>query len=269
MRLVSFISSLLGSGILLSGFLLQTHASESRLVAEINGEKIYQSGIDIIVNDLQRAGTKIDNKMRDTLIERLIEQKLVAQYARKKAYHKREDVQKQIEVMTEMVLKDAYLSDLIKNTVTQDAIKSEFDRQMASYKPNFEYKASHILVNKEKIAKEIKAKLDSGEDFLKLAAEYSIDSNSKTGGDLGYFSKDMMVKPFSDTVTLLKLQEISNPIKTDFGWHIIKLFDKRELPKPTLEQLSQQIDVQLSRKIMSDHIKSLKNQSTIAIHKSK
>lgn len=237
--------------------------SDDKVIAIINNEKIYQSNIDIIIRDLQRTGTIIDEKSRKTLMNRLIEQKMVAQYATKNGYSKRDDVQKQIQVMTEMVLKDSYLTDLVHKEVTEDAVKKEFDKQMASFRPEFEYKAAHILVDTEEKANKIKDKLDNGEDFSKLAKEYSSDGNADTGGDLGFFSKDMMVKPFSDMTARLKIGQFSEPVQTDFGWHIIKLNDTRPLPKPTFEQLRPQIEAHLSREVINKHIEEMKQESKI------
>ncbi|MFT6072402.1 MAG: peptidyl-prolyl cis-trans isomerase C [Alphaproteobacteria bacterium] len=251
---------------LTSGSLVWADSNNSDIIAEINGEKIYKSGIDIIIEDLERTGTKIDEKDRNTLIDRLVEQKLIAQFARKGKYDTREDVQKQIEVMTDMVLKDTYLSDLIIKNVTPKVIEDQFNNQMKTFKPKFEFKASHILVVNIETAQHIKDHLDDGADFTILAKKYSSDSNADTGGDLGYFSSEMMVKPFSDAVAGLTKNETSNPVKTDFGWHIIRLTDKRKLPTPTLEQLTPQIKVNLSRTVMADHIAELKKSSKIKFY---
>jgi peptidyl-prolyl cis-trans isomerase C len=240
--------------------------AEDVIVAKVNDENIYKSGIDVIVNDFKRTGTVIDEKTRKTLIERLVEQKLVAQFAKKQGYDKRDDVKKQIQVMTEMVLRDKYFSDLVTKHVTKDAVKAEFDKKMAQFKEKFEYKAAHILVDSQTKAQEIKTKLNNGKKFIDLAQQYSSDSNAESGGDLGYFSVDMMVKPFSDAVEKLSIGQISEPVKTDFGWHIITLTDKRALPKPTLEQSTPQIEAQLARDLMVKHIAELKKQSDIQIY---
>jgi peptidyl-prolyl cis-trans isomerase C len=239
------------------------------VVASVNNEKIYKSGIDIIVDDLKKSGTSVDNKTRETLIQRLVEQKLVAQYAVKQGYDKRDDVKKQIQVMTEMVLQDRYFADFFAQKVTPQAIKTEFDKKMTDFKPSFEYKASHILVDSQKKADDIKKQLNNANNntgvFADLAQKYSSDSNAQSGGDLGYFSSEMMVQSFSDAVAKLSVGQISEPVKTDFGWHIIQLTDKRSLPKPTLEQLTPQIKAQLSRQFMQQHIAALKKKSDIQV----
>ncbi len=239
------------------------------IVASVNNEKIYKSGIDIIVADLKKSGTSVDNKTRETLIQRLIEQKLVAQSAVKHGYDKRDDVKKQIQVMTEMVLQDRYFSDFLAQKITPQVIKAEFDKKMIDFKPNFEYKAAHILVDSPEKAQNIKQQLNHANNntrvFADLAKKYSSDANAQSGGDLGYFSPEMMVQSFSDAVAKLSVGNISEPVKTDFGWHIIQLTDKRSIPKPTLEQLTPQIKAQLSRQFMQQHIAELKKKSDIKV----
>ncbi len=239
------------------------------VVASVNNEKIYKSGIDIIIDDLKKSGTSVDDKTRKTLIQRLIEQKLVAQSAVKHGYDKRDDVKKQIQVMTEMVLQDRYFSDFLAHKITPQTIKAEFDKKMTDFKQKFEYKASHILVDSPEKAQDIKEQLNNANNdtgvFADLAKKYSSDSNAQSGGDLGYFSSEMMVQSFSDAVAKLSLGHISEPVKTDFGWHIIQLTDKRSIPKPTLEQLTPQIKAQLSRQFMQHHIAELKKKSDIKV----
>jgi peptidyl-prolyl cis-trans isomerase C len=241
---------------------------DSKVVAQVNDEKIYQSGIDVILQDLKKTGAPIDDKTKTKLVERLVEQKIVAQYARKNQYEKRADVQRQLQLMTEMVLRDSYLSDIVSTKVNNNTVKAEYNKMMTNYKPRYEYKASHILVENKETADEVLKKIKAGEKFDALAKVYSKDSNAKKGGDLGYFTPDMMVTPFSNAVVAMKLSQISQaPVKTDFGWHVIQLNDKRALPKPTLEKMTPQIEAQLSQKVLGEHIAMLKKQSQIKIFK--
>ena len=109
-----------------------------------------------------------------------------------------------------------------------------------------EVHARHILVTTEDDAKAIKAQLDAGADFATLAKEKSIEPGAaQSGGDLGYFTQDKMVKAFADAAFKLQVNQISDPVQTQFGWHIIEVLDRREAPKPTLQQLTPQIGQQL------------------------
>lgn len=120
--------------------------------------------------------------------------------------------------------------------ITDDEIKTYFEDNKASFGTPEQVEASHILVEDEKTAKEVKKKLDNGEDFAKLAKEYSTDTQTKDkGGELGYFTSGKMVEAFDKVAFSMKVDEISDPVKTDFGYHIIKVTGKKEAKEATLE----------------------------------
>lgn len=127
---------------------------------------------------------------------------------------------------------------MVESTINikDSEIKSYFNENKDSLATEAQVKASHILVADEKTAKEVKAKLDKGEDFAKLAKEYSTDTASKSdGGNLGYFKKGDMVEAFSNKAFSMKVNEVSDPVKTEYGYHIIKVTGKKEAQKATYE----------------------------------
>jgi peptidyl-prolyl cis-trans isomerase C len=132
--------------------------------------------------------------------------------------------------------------------VTDEALQKLYDEKYAKAEPGKEYKAAHILVATEQEAKDIKAALDAGGDFAKLAAEKSSDSSAQNGGDLGWFGLGMMVKPFEDAVLALEPGKISDPVQTDFGWHIIHLNDVRDAAVPKLEDVKAELEGDLRQK---------------------
>lgn len=134
--------------------------------------------------------------------------------------------------------------------VTEDELKQYYNQ----YKPQI--RASHILVKDEKTAQEIKAKLDKGEDFAKLAKEYSQDTGSaQNGGDLGWFGPGKMVKEFEDAAYALNVGQVSQPVKTEYGYHIIKVTDKKK--KPSYEQMKEEIEFEVKKnKIDSSKMES-------------
>ncbi|EZP78700.1 PpiC-type peptidyl-prolyl cis-trans isomerase [Parageobacillus genomosp. 1] len=147
----------------------------------------------------------------------------------------------------EKVIRNMVKLDLLRTKAAVEDIKvteKELKDYYENYKPKI--KASHILVKDEKTAKEVKAKLDKGEDFAKLAKEYSQDPGSAAnGGDLGWFGPGKMVKEFEDAAYKLKVGQVSDPVKTDYGYHIIKVTDKEE--KKPFNEMKEQIEFEVKR----------------------
>lgn len=147
----------------------------------------------------------------------------------------------------EKAIRDMVKLDLLRQKAAMKDVKvteEEMKKYYDEYKPKI--KASHILVEDEKTANEIKAKLDKGEDFAKLAKEYSKDPGSaKNGGDLGWFESGEMVKEFEDAAYALKVGEISKPVKSEYGYHIIKVTDKEE--KKSFEEMKEEIEWELKK----------------------
>lgn len=149
--------------------------------------------------------------------------------------------------------------------VTDEALQKLYDEKYAKAEPGKEYKAAHILVATEQEAKDIKAALDAGGDFAKLAAEKSSDSSAQNGGDLGWFGLGMMVKPFEDAVLALEPGKISDPVQTDFGWHIIKLEDRKMGAAQPYDQVKPAIRNVLLRKKVQEVMASVRDSSKIEI----
>jgi foldase protein PrsA len=147
----------------------------------------------------------------------------------------------------EQAIRDMVKLDLLRQKAAMKDIKvteEEMKKYYDEYKPKI--KASHILVDDEKTANEIKAKLDKGEDFAKLAKEYSKDPGSaEKGGDLGWFGSGEMVKEFEDAAYALKAGEISKPVKSEYGYHIIKVTDKEK--KKSFEEMKEEIEWELKK----------------------
>lgn len=159
--------------------------------------------------------------------------------------------------------KRAYLSSIVLDhaataAVSDDALKAAYDAKYAKAEPEQEYHAAHILVASEDEAKAIKAQIDGGGDFAAIAKEKSTDKGSAAnGGDLGWFGVGMMVKPFEDAVVAMKAGTVSDPIKTDFGWHIIKLEEVRAKAAPKFEEVKDELTGDLRQKAVEDKVKEL------------
>ena len=186
------------------------------------------------------------DQLRAYLLTQLIGNKLIAGAALKGGLDQTDDYKAYSSYLNDHALNQAFIQQDVIASVTPDMVKAEYDKQVAAMPDQDEVEARHILVSTEDDAKAIKAQLDGGADFATVAKEKSIEPGAKdSGGDLGYFTQDKMVKPFGDAAFALKVNEISQPVQTQFGWHIIQVLDRRPAAKPTLDAMTQQIGQQL------------------------
>jgi peptidyl-prolyl cis-trans isomerase C len=221
--------------------------SASSVVATVGGQQITEADLAFAAEDLGQELQQIpQDQLRAVLLAQMIDLKLMAE-AGHAANLEQSDLYKQrLSYLTDRALRRAYTKQAVSDTITQDQIKAEYDKAVAAMPNVDEVHARHLLVSTEDDAKAIKAQLDGGADFAALAKEKSIEPGAKdSGGDLGYFTQDKMVKPFADAAFALKVNEISQPIQTQFGWHVIQVLDRRPAAKPTLEQMTPQIGQQL------------------------
>src|SRR5262249_19553980 len=145
-----------------------------------------------------------------------------------------------------------------------DAAKKIYDEKISQIKPEQEIHARHILVDTEAEAKEIEERLKKGEDFATLAKEKSKDANSE-GGDLGFFTRGTMLKPFEDAAFGLEVGQISDPVQTQFGWHIIKVEEKRDQPLPTFDQVKEAIIAQLVQQKAQEVVTGLRASAKVEV----
>lgn len=155
------------------------------------------------------------------------------------------------------------LQKIQKDAVSDAAIEKAYKAKIANFKPQTEYHAAHILVKTKKEAEAIKAKLDNGADFATLAKKDSTDGSAAKGGDLGWFPKGVMVKPFEDAVEHAKPGQVVGPVKTQFGWHLIKLYGTRPSTPPKLDDVRAQLTKELSQKAVQDELDKLKSAAKI------
>jgi peptidyl-prolyl cis-trans isomerase C len=153
---------------------------------------------------------------------------------------------------------------IVKEAVTDEALQKAYDERFKDAKPQTEYSAAHILVATEEEANAIKAELAGGADFAELAKAKSTDSGSgANGGDLGWFGLGMMVKPFEDAVVAAKVGEVTGPVKTDFGFHLILVKETRIAEKPTLDQLRDELAAEVENAAIAAKIDELTKGATV------
>lgn len=233
--------------------------SKDAVAATVNGSAIYQKQVDMIVKQQAAQGMPDNPESRKMVIDNLAMQMIAAQEAGKKGLDKAPEVANQLEMTKQSILANAFVQDYLKNNAVTDAMLSaEYDKFKAQAAGN-EYQARHILVAKEEEAKDIIAKLKKDvKAFDALAKAKSQDPGSKgKGGDLGWFDPRGMVPEFGAAVAKLEKGHFTEePVKTQFGYHVILLEDSRAKPAPTLEQvkpgLTQQLQQQNLKKLLDD-----------------
>lgn len=233
--------------------------------ATVNGKPIKQSLVDYIVRDATAKGKQVDDKTRASIVENLIVNELLDQQAQASGIAQSADFLARQELSLRELRINAYIEDYLKkNPIDDDALRAEYDK-LKSQLSGREYKASHILVKTEDEARDIIAQLGKGADFAKIAKERSIDPGTKdSGGDLGWFQPETMVKAFSDAaVQLQKDSYTPEPVKTEFGWHVIKLVDTRDSQPPAFEALKNEIRGDMQRQQLAKLVDSLRNKANI------
>jgi peptidyl-prolyl cis-trans isomerase C len=242
-------------------------ADPKAVVATVGSDAITEADISYAAEDL---GQELQNippdQRRAFLVTVLIDMKVMAGAARDAGMQNSDDYQQRLKYLEDRALRRAYFAEKISTTVTPEALQKAYDDYVKSFVPQDEVRASHILVATEDDAKAIKAELDKGASFEQLAKEKSMDpSGAQNGGDLGYFSRGMMVKPFEDAAFTLQVGQISDPVQSQFGWHIIKVVDKRQTQAPAIADIGPQLQQQMLFKNFDDTVGALKAKTTIDI----
>lgn len=217
--------------------------AEDTVVAKLNGQEIKESDLKLAEAEV---GPEIANlppeKRKRILLEFLIEMRLFADAADSASLTSGADFEKRLDYWKTRAKRDAYYEASIKGAIGDALVRGIYDDKVKMIPAEEEVNARHILVETEVTANEVFDKVGKGEDFAKLAVDYSRDPGSKAdGGNLGYFGKGQMVKEFSDAAFALKKGEVSKPVKSQFGWHVIKVEDRRTKPLPTYEEVKDQI----------------------------
>ena len=195
---------------------------------------------------------------RDALLRGIMIQHLLLAEVDKSGIEKTDAVQKQLADIKKMVLVKAFLNQKSNDLITDADLKTAYNEMVAASRDEKEARARHILVPTEKEAKEVKKKIDEGKSFEEVAKEYSKDPGSaQQGGDLGYFTKGKMVKEFADAAFALKKGEVSEPVKSPFGYHIIKLEDIRKVSAPTFNEVKDSLRTKLQEKKLADYVQGL------------
>jgi len=233
-------------------------------VATVNGKALPKSVFDLYVANMSRqSGREVTEEQKGQLLDQYVSMQLAAEEAEKAGIEKDQKVRDQLALARLQVLVDAGLQKYLEaHPVQESELRPEYDAQVAAL-PR-EYHARHILVDDQAAAVAITKELKGGADFAKIAAKRSKDSSSKSGGDLGWFTLDTMVKPFADAVKTMEPGQLTEqPVQSQYGWHVIKLEESRATSAPPFDEVKDRIKTFVQRKKLQAHLEELRKAAKI------
>ncbi len=244
----------------------QANDKPSTVVARVNGYEITAREVALAGEDVAPQLKDVPPKMRyPLLVQYLIERHLLAQKALKEGLANSEEYKRRLRFYQYKALRDAYFTTKIKPRVTRDKVKEIYERETKKVKPVERIRARHILVSTREEAEKILKELKAGAKFEDLARKYSKDGSKEFGGDLGYFTFDEMVPAFSKAAFALKVGEVSKPVKTEYGWHIIKLEDRKKIGPRPLAEVAPGIEALLLRQEVEKEVAALSKAGKIEL----
>jgi peptidyl-prolyl cis-trans isomerase C len=245
------------------------------VVAKVNGVEVHQSDLAVAEDEAGQIPPMSPEAKQDYLVQFVADMILVSKAAEDKKFGDAADFKRKLEFARKKLLMEGLLQSVGKQALTDEAMHQVYDEAVKQISDEKEVHARHILfrapAGDDKAAKEaedrVKAvivRLKKGEDFAKVAGEVTEDPSGKAnGGDLGYFTKEQMVPEFSDAAFKLEAGQISEPVKTQFGWHVIKVEEKRTKPAPKFEDVKPQIENFVTRKAQAELVTKLRADAKI------
>jgi peptidyl-prolyl cis-trans isomerase C len=234
------------------------------VLAKVNGAEIRQSDMALAEEELGPSLAQMDPATKqENVLSFLIDMKIVAKAAEAKKIEDRDDFKSRLAFARNRLLMDNLLAVEGKAATTDEAMKKVYEEASKQISGEQEVHARHILVESEDEAKAIEEELKKGADFAELAKKKSKDPGASDGGDLGFFTKDQMVPEFSVVAFALEPGKISDPVKSQFGWHIIKVEEKRDRKPPDFAQVKAQIETYVTRKAQADYVAKLRETAKV------
>src|SRR6266850_4084228 len=248
---------------LLAGFTVRAEEANP-VLAKVNGAEIRASDVALAEEELGPSLAQMDPAAKkENVLSFLIDMKIVSKEAEDKKIADRDDFKTRLAFARNRLLMDNLLAVEGKAATTDENMKKVYEEAAKQISGEQEVHARHILVETEDQAKKIADELKKGADFAELAKKESKDPGAADGGDLGFFTKDQMVPEFSTAAFALEPGKISDPVKTQFGWHIIKVEEKRKRKAPDFEQVKSQIETYVARKAQADYVGKLREAAKV------
>lgn len=241
---------------------VQAEPSADTVVASVNGTEITVGHMILVRESLPEQYRNLPNEqLFNGILEQLIQQTLLADLI---GDNDSREIRLTLENDRRLMKASQAVEELSAQAIGEDEIAASYDDRYADADMGMEYDASHILVETEEAAVNLIDKLQAGADFVELAKEFSTGPSGPGGGALGWFGLGMMVPPFEAAVVAMEKGAISSPVKTDFGWHVIKLNDTRAISAPALDEVRGEIIAELQRIAIERRIDELRQQATIS-----
>ncbi len=241
-------------------------ADDSKVLARVDGVAITQADYDTARAEIgsEIASIPVADRQR-VLVEFLIENQLLAAAAKSDKLDASPGFDNRLKYYRRRALRDLYFEKRVRDAVKEGDARKIYDEQVGKVEPETEIRARHILVKTEADARDVVERLARGAKFPELAKELSIGPSKVQGGDLGYFTKGQMVKEFEEAAFALKKDEVSEPVKTQFGWHVIRLEDKRERKPPAFDEVKERINAALVQQKAQQVMQDLRGKAKVEI----
>lgn len=237
-----------------------------KVVAKVGDSAITELDLVYAIEDLGQDIAQIPpQQRRQFVVQMLVDMKVMAQVARDEGMAESEVFARRKAYLEDRALRRAYLEDVVAKSITDEEVKAEYDEIFKDFEGQEQLRARHILVETEEDAKAIVEQLNGGADFAETAKEKSTGPSGAQGGDLGYFAEGDMVAEFYTAANELEVGAISGPVKSQFGWHVIKLEDRKAAEPPAFAQVEQQVRQRVLAKKFEDIVAKNKEEITIEI----
>jgi peptidyl-prolyl cis-trans isomerase C len=253
------------AGLVLNGAAAAANPTVDPVVARVDGVELHRSDIDAARQSLPPQAQQMPmDKLYPLLLNRLVDNELVTKAARKEHLDQDPEVQRQLKREDDQLLDRTYLTRAIDNAATPEALKAKYQAWIKAKPPEEQVHARQIVVKTEEEAKSVIARLQKGADFAELAKKFSTDPNGASGGDLGWFGRNDMVPAFANAAFSTPTGQFTKtPVKTQFGWHVIQVLERRTKTPPSFEKMQPELRNQIAREVIAAKLAELRKNAKI------
>jgi peptidyl-prolyl cis-trans isomerase C len=240
-------------------------AGDDPVVARVNGAELRRSDVVAMQRSLPPQVQQMPlEQIYPLLIDQLVNSKLLSDAGRAEKLDQDAEVKKRVARYEDRVVQEAYINKAVEKAATDEQLRAKYQDYVKEHGGREEVHARHILVDNEADAKAIIQQLEKGGDFAALAKQKSKDPAGQQGGDLGYFGREEMVPEFAEAAFAMKKGEVSKqPVKTQFGWHVIKVEDKRQSQPPSFDEAKEELSDQVARDVINVKVKELRDKAKV------